>query len=94
MSASSILAGESNGREEPAGTAAGFGPVMTWFDSTLPNQHAREANEELHRTFNSETVGSNPTARTKHVHVVKRSTPQSAKLLFARSSRAVDSMPS
>jgi hypothetical protein len=25
-------------REEPAGTATGFGPVMTWFDSTLPNQ--------------------------------------------------------
>jgi hypothetical protein len=37
---------------------------MTWFDSTLPSKHAREANEELHRTFNSETVGSNPTART------------------------------
>ncbi len=65
MSASSILAGESIDREEPAGTATGFGSVMTWFDSTLPNQHAREANEELHRTFNSDTVGSNPTARTK-----------------------------
>jgi hypothetical protein len=64
MCASSTLAGESIDREEPAGTATGFGPVMTWFDSTLPNQRAREANEELHRTFNSETVGSNPTART------------------------------
>jgi hypothetical protein len=38
MSASSILAGEPIDREEPAGTATGFGPVMTWFDSTLPNQ--------------------------------------------------------
>ena len=80
------------GRSQP-GTATGFGPVMTWFDSTLPSNHAREANEELHRTFNSETVGSNPTARTNFVHVVKRSTPQSAKLLCARSNRAVDSMP-
>jgi hypothetical protein len=64
MAASSTLAGESIDREEPAGTATGFGPVMTWFDSTLPNHYAREANEELHRTFNSDTVGSNPTART------------------------------
>ena len=66
---------------------------MTWFDSTLPSKCAREANEELHRTFHSDTVGSNPTARTNFVHVVKRSTPQSAKVLCARSNRAVDSMP-
>ena len=93
MAASSTLAGETSDREEPAWDGNGFWPRDDVVRLHAPEHRAREANEELHRTFNSDTVGSNPTARTKHVRVVKRSTPQSAKLLCARSNRAADSMP-
>lgn len=85
--------GRPNDREEPAWDGNGFWPRYDVVRLHAPEHRAREANEELHRTFNPDTVGSNPTARTNCVHVVKRSTPQSAKLLFARSNRAVDSMP-
>jgi hypothetical protein len=45
------------------GTAAGFGPVRTWFDSKLPS-HACEAELDKRRILNPLEVGSIPTACT------------------------------
>jgi hypothetical protein len=45
------------------GTATGFGPVKTWFDSKLPS-HACEAELDKRRILNPLEVGSIPTACT------------------------------
>jgi hypothetical protein len=45
------------------GTATGFGPVRTWFDSKLPS-HACEAELDKRRILNPLEVGSIPTACT------------------------------